>query len=178
MASEPISGRVHKFGDNINTDLINPAQYMELSMDEMIAHAMEGADRGFAAHVKQGDIMVAGKNFGSGSSRETAPMIIKGCGISVVIAEFFARIFYRNAINIGLKVLICPDAGGIQTGDILQVDPVNGVIFDKTTGKTYMSSKLPNHIMDLVNAGGLIPHLKDQLIEPPPAGSRWIRSRG
>ena len=163
MSQETIRGKVHKFGDNINTDLINPAQYMELSLQEMIAHAMEGANPDFAAKVKPGDIMVAGKNFGSGSSRETAPMIIKGCGISVVIAEFFARIFYRNAINIGLKVLICPTAGQINDGDALEVDPVGGVITNLTTGERHACSTLPAHILELVNAGGLVGHLRQKL---------------
>lgn len=159
MAEYLIKGKVHKFGDNINTDFINPAQYMELSLDEMIAHAMEGADPEFAKKVRPGDIMVAGKNFGSGSSRETAPMIIKGCGISVLIAEFFARIFYRNAVNIGLKVLICPDASRINDGDELEVDPMSGVIRDLTTGEEFRCSQLPPNIMELVEDGGLIEHL-------------------
>lgn len=164
MATEIIRGRVHKFGDNINTDAINPAQYMELSMDDMIAHVMEGADPNFAKNVKPGDIMVAGKNFGSGSSRETSPISIKGAGVSVVIAEFFARIFYRNAINIGLKVLICKQASEINSGDELEVDPSIGRIFDLTSGKEYYCDPLPNHILELVKDGGLINHLEKKLV--------------
>lgn len=163
MGQEIIRGRVYKFGDNINTDFINPAQYMELPMDQMIQHAMEGADPDFSKNVRPGDIMVAGKNFGSGSSRETAPLVIKGSGISVVIAEFFARIFYRNAINIGLKVLICPEAGEIAHGDELEVDPAAGTIHDLTSGKEYTCTALPPHILELVNDGGLIPHLEKKL---------------
>lgn len=159
MSYELIRGRVHKFGDNINTDFINPAQYMELSMEEMISHAMEGADPDFSKKVRPGDILVAGKNFGSGSSRETAPFVIKGSGISVVIAEFFARIFYRNAINIGLKVLICPTACEISDGDELEVDPAAGSIRSLTTGKVHRCTRLPANIMDMVNDGGLIEHL-------------------
>ncbi len=132
MQNDTIKGRVLKFGDNINTDFINPAYTMEMPMPEMIKHAMEGADPDFSKKVKPGDIMVAGKNFGSGSSRETAPIVIKESGISVLIAEFYARIFYRNAINIGLKVLTCPQAGEINDGDELEVDPVKGVIKDIT----------------------------------------------
>lgn len=163
MSKELIRGRVHKFGDNINTDFINPAQYMELSMEEMIAHAMEGADPDFSKKVKPGDIMVAGKNFGSGSSRETAPLVIKGSGISVIIAEFFARIFYRNAINIGLKVLMCDSVSEISDGDELEVDASAGRIQNRTTGKEYQCSALPDHILELVNDGGLIGHLEKNL---------------
>lgn len=159
MSDNLIRGKVHKFGDNINTDFINPAQYMELSIKEMTAHAMEGADPAFAKKVRPGDIMVAGKNFGSGSSRETAPVVIKESGIAVVIAEFYARIFYRNAINIGLKVLTCQQAAEINAGDELEVDPTQGTIRDLTTGKDYVCSRLPDHIMALVNDGGLISHL-------------------
>ena len=158
--SEIIKGKVLKFGDNINTDFINPAYTMEFPMPEMIKHAMEGADPDFSKKVRPGDIMVAGKNFGSGSSRETAPVVIKGSGISVIIAEFYARIFYRNAINIGLKVLTCPQASEINDGDELEVDPSQGIVKDLTTGKTYQCSALPDHILELVNDGGLIPHLK------------------
>ena len=163
MADGIIKGRVHKFGDNINTDFINPAQYMELSMEEMIAHAMEGADPDFPKKVKPGDIMVAGKNFGSGSSRETAPMVIKGSGISVLIAEFYARIFYRNAINIGLKVLICPEAAEINDGDVLEVSPIEGTIYNVTTGKKHQCSILPEHILELINDGGLILHIRKRM---------------
>ena len=163
MSAEIIKGRVHKFGDNINTDFINPAQYMELSLEEMTRHAMEGADPEFSNKVRAGDIMVAGKNFGSGSSRETAPLVIKHSGISVIIAEFFARIFYRNAINIGLKVLVCPQATEISDGDELEVDPLAGRINNLTRKRIYSCTALPEHILTLVNDGGLIPHLKKTL---------------
>jgi len=153
-----IRGSVHKFGDNINTDLISPAPYIGMADEIMIAHAMEGADPDFSKKVRPGDIIVGGKNFGSGSSRETAPFIIKGSGISVIIAEFYARIFYRNAINIGLPVLICKDAARINGGDVLRVDPVGGVIVNETSGEEYSCSALPENIMELVRDGGLIPH--------------------
>lgn len=159
MENKIIRGKVFKFGDNINTDLINPAQYMELSMEEMVEHAMEGADPNFSKNVKNGDIIVAGKNFGSGSSRETAPMVIKGSGVSVVIAEYFARIFYRNSINIGLKVLICPEANEISADDELEVDLVSGIINNMTSGKSHTCTKLPENIVEMVNDGGLIEHL-------------------
>lgn len=155
-----IHGFAHKFGDNINTDLISPAQYMELDNAGIAAHAMEGADPDFPRKVKPGDMIVAGKNFGSGSSRETAPIAIKGCGVSVVIAEFFARIFYRNCINIGLPVLICPEAGQIGDGAELEVLLEEGVIRDLSTGKEYRCSPLPENIMTIIAHGGLLGDLE------------------
>ena len=163
MEKKTITGRVWKYGDNINTDLISPAPYVGLTPEIMLAHGMEGVDPEFPKKIRQGDILVAGKNFGSGSSRETAPLVIKGSGVSVVIAEFFARIFYRNAINIGLKVLICPQAKEISHGDQLEVDPLAGQIRDLTTGKQYTCTALPPHILELVNDGGLIAHLEKTL---------------
>lgn len=165
MRNNIIRGKVHKFGDNINTDAISPAQYMEQSVEVMIEHAMEKANPDFSKKVKSGDIMVAGKNFGSGSSRETAPMIIKGSGISVIIAEFFARIFYRNAINIGLKVLITDSVSEINDGDELEVDPAKGTIYNITTGKRYQCSGLPEHIMKLVEDGGLLNQLEKRMLK-------------
>lgn len=163
MSSFSIHGTVHKFGDNINTDLISPAQYIGLEEEIMIAHAMEGADPDFPKKVKPGDIIVAGKNFGSGSSRETAPMIIKGSGISLVIAEFFARIFFRNAINIGLSVLTTSNVSEISDGDELEADPVAGIIRNITTGKEYECTKLPDSIMEIVKDGGLINNIEKKL---------------
>ena len=163
MDKQSIRGRVYKFGDNINTDMINPAQYMELSMEVMIAHAMEGSDPDFSKKVRPGDILVVGKNFGSGSSRETAPMVIQGSGISLIIAEQYARIFYRNAINIGLKVLTCDAVDELRDGDELEVFPAKGVIKNLTTQKQYQCPPLPGHILELVNDGGLINHLDKKL---------------
>ncbi|MGI6084213.1 MAG: 3-isopropylmalate dehydratase small subunit [Acetivibrionales bacterium] len=158
MSEFTIHGKVHKFGDNINTDLISPAPYIGMADEIMIAHAMEGADPEFSRKVKPGDIIVAGKNFGSGSSRETAPFVIKGSGISCIIAEFYARIFYRNSINIGLPVLMTDSVSKISDGDELKVDPLNGIILNVTTGEEYQCSILPDNIMELVKDGGLIPH--------------------
>lgn len=160
MSNVMIRGRVHKFGDNINTDLISPAHYVGNAPEVMIAHAMEGADPDFARNVCSGDILVAGSNFGSGSSRETAPFVIKGSGIQVVIAKFFARIFYRNAINIGLPVLICTETDRIDAGDELEVYPSSGIIKNLTKSEEYAASKLPDNIMQIVSDGGLIPHLQ------------------
>lgn len=160
MYTRALRGSVHKFGDNINTDLISPAQYMELDNAGIASHAMEGADPDFPKKVRPGDIVVAGKNFGSGSSRETAPIAIKECGVSVVIAEFFARIFYRNCINIGLPVLICPEAGEIEDGEELEVLPEDGIIHSLTTGKEYRCSPLPKNIMAIISHGGLLGDLE------------------
>ncbi len=163
MSNFIIHGRVHKYGDNINTDLISPAFYIGMADEIMFAHAMEGVDPDFTKKVRPGDIVVAGKNFGSGSSRETAPFVIKGNGVSVVIAEFFARIFYRNAINIGLAVLTTDCVSKISDGDELKVDPIGGIIQNITTGEEYQCTKLPPNVMELVQDGGLIPHLEKKL---------------
>lgn len=164
MSASMIQGTAHKFGDNINTDLISPAQYMELDNAGIAAHAMEGADPDFPKKVRPGDVIVAGKNFGSGSSRETAPIAIKGCGVAVVIAEFYARIFYRNCINIGLPALICEQAKEIAGGDELEVIPDEGVIRDITTGKTYRCKPLPENIMRIIRNGGLMGDLRARAV--------------
>lgn len=165
MENNIFVGTAHKFGNDINTDLISPAQYMEMSNEEIAAHAMEGADPDFPQKVRPGDIIVAGNNFGSGSSRETAPLALKGCGVSVVIAKFFARIFYRNCINIGLPVLICEEADEIMGGDELEVDPIAGRIVDRTLGRVYHCSPLPEHIMKLIACGGLTGFVRQRLEE-------------
>lgn len=162
MKGYPIHGKVHKFGDNINTDLISPAYYIGKADEIMIAHAMEGADPDFSKKVQPGDIIVAGHNFGPGSSRETAPFVIKGSGIACVIAQSYARIFYRNAINIGLPILVFEQVDEIHDGDELEIDPILGAIFNITTGREYTCVPLPPNIMELVKDGGLIPHLKKQ----------------
>ena len=167
MAGKLIKGRALKYGDNINTDFINPAQYMELSLKEMTRHAMEGVDPEFSQKVRPGDILVAGKNFGSGSSRETAPLVIRESGVAAVVAEFFARIFYRNAINIGLPLLMCDSVSQISHGNELKVDLLNGAIFNVTTKEEYKCSSLPDNIIQLVEDGGLISHLKKQAIAIP-----------
>jgi 3-isopropylmalate dehydratase small subunit len=162
MASHTIHGRVFKYGANINTDLISPAPYIGLSREIMLAHGMEGVDPEFPQKVRPGDIIVAGPNFGSGSSRESAPWIIKESGIGAVVAPLFARIFYRNAINIGLPVLTCEevDLEGISDADELKIDPIEGVIHNLTTNKVISCAKLPKNLMELVMDGGLIGHLE------------------
>jgi len=165
MSQHIIKGHVHKYGDDINTDIISPAQYMELSFADIAAHAMEGIDPSFSSKVKKGDVLVAGRNFGSGSSRETAPIALKHAGIGVVIAELFARIFYRNAINIGLPVVECSMANRIDDGDELEVYPLEGVIKNLTKNEDYRCSVLPEHIVDLINTGGLVKVLEKKLAE-------------
>ena len=155
-------GTVHKYGDHVDTDVIIPARYLNTqSHQELAAHCMEDIDKEFVGRVKPGDIMVAGVNFGCGSSREHAPIAIKAAGISCVIAKNFARIFYRNAINIGLAILECPAAGEeIRNGDQVSIDFDTGVITDETTGKTYQAEPFPPFIKDMIARGGLMASLK------------------
>lgn len=163
MAGYTIHGFVHKYGDNINTDYISPAPFVGMPDEVMFAHAMEGVDPDFSKKVRPGDILVAGKNFGPGSSRETAPYVIQGNGISVIIAEFFARIFYRNAINIGLPVLTCKDVDSIHDGDELEVNPMEGIIHNITKNEYYYCTRFPENIMELMEDGGLLKHLEKKL---------------
>ena len=151
-------GRVFKYGDNIDTDVIIPARYLNTSdPSELAAHCMEDIDTEFVKNVKKGDIMVGTKNFGCGSSREHAPIAIKASGISCVIASSFARIFYRNAINIGLPILECADAAeAISNGDEVEVDFSTGDIHDLTTGKSFKAQPFPEFIQDIIASGGLI----------------------
>lgn len=154
-------GTVHKYGDNVDTDVIIPARYLNTSSHkELASHCMEDIDIDFTKKVKDGDIMVAEKNFGCGSSREHAPIAIKASGISCVIASTFARIFYRNAINIGLPILECDAAAKeIKAGDEVDVDFDTGVITDITTGKTYQAEPFPPFIQEIISDGGLIRHV-------------------
>ena len=155
-------GRVHKFGDNVDTDVIIPARYLNRSDEEWLAsHCMEDIDADFAKNVKAGDIMVAEANFGCGSSREHAPIAIKASGISCVIASTFARIFYRNAINIGLAILECDEAAkDIKDGNEVEVDFDSGVISNITTGKTYQAQPFPPFIQNIIKNGGLMNSIK------------------
>ncbi|WP_178668374.1 3-isopropylmalate dehydratase small subunit [uncultured Eubacterium sp.] len=155
-------GRVHKFGDNVDTDVIIPARYLNRSNEEWLAsHCMEDIDADFAKNVKPGDIMVAEANFGCGSSREHAPIAIKASGISCVIASTFARIFYRNAINIGLAILECDEAArDIKADDEVEVDFDSGIITNITTGKTYQAQPFPPFIQNIIKNGGLMNSIK------------------
>ena len=154
--------KVYKYGDNVDTDVIIPARYLNTpNAKELATHCMEDIDPDFVKNVKEGDIMVAGWNFGCGSSREHAPLAIKASGVKCVIAPSFARIFYRNAINIGFPILECAEAAeGIQAGDTVSVDFNTGVITDETTGKTYQAAPLPEFVQGIVDNGGLLKSLK------------------
>ena len=160
-----VKGRVHKYGDNVDTDVIIPARYLNTSKhEELAAHCMEDIDKDFVNRVKPGDIMVANKNFGCGSSREHAPIAIKASGISCVIASTFARIFYRNAINIGLAILECDEADqDIQADDEVQVDFDTGLITNLTTGKTYQAQPFPPFIQNIIEKGGLLNSIRDKM---------------
>lgn len=151
-------GRVHKYGDNVDTDVIIPARYLNTaSHKELAAHCMEDIDKDFVNKVQQGDIIVADKNFGCGSSREHAPIAIKSSGISCVIASTFARIFYRNSINIGLPILECDEAAkDIEDGDMVSVDYDTGVIVNETKNKKYQAEPFPEFIQNIIRKGGLI----------------------
>jgi 3-isopropylmalate/(R)-2-methylmalate dehydratase small subunit len=156
------NGKVFKYGDNVDTDVIIPARYLNTtSASELAAHCMEDIDKDFASNVKQGDIIVAQNNFGCGSSREHAPIAIKASGIVCVIANTFARIFYRNSINIGLPILECPEAvKEINAGDNVSVDLNTGTITNHTSGKVYKTQPFPESIQEIIHNGGLLNKLK------------------
>ena len=155
-------GFVHKYGDNVDTDVIIPARYLNIAdKQELATPCMEDIDKNFVQVVKGGDVMVGGFNFGCGSSREHAPMVIKESGISCVIAKTFARIFYRNAINIGLAILECPEASEkIQSGDEVSIDFDTGLITNLTKGETYQANPFPEFIKEIIQAGGLMADIK------------------
>ena len=159
------TGNVYKYGDNVDTDVIIPARYLNApSPDELAKHCMEDIDASFATKVQPGDIIVGGANFGCGSSREHAPIAIRACGVRCVIAASFARIFYRNSINIGFPILECPEAAAaIQNGDEVSVDFDSGLIRDETTGAEFRATALPPFIGRIVEDGGLLPYLKARL---------------
>jgi len=160
-----IKGKVHKFGADVNTDVIIPARYLNISQPEELAkHCMEDIDPEFLARVAPGDIIVAATNFGCGSSREHAPLAIKACGISCIIAQSFARIFFRNAINIGLPLLECAEAvSETGAGDILEVQLSSGEIKNISRNKKFIANRYPEFMMGIINAGGLIEYTKAKL---------------
>ena len=160
-----VQGTVHKYGDNVDTDVIIPARYLNTSShEELASHCMEDIDRDFVKRVKSGDIMVAEKNFGCGSSREHAPIAIKASGFACVIASTFARIFYRNAINIGLAILECDEAArNIRPGDEVRVDFDTGVIENLTTHQTYQAQPFPPFIQNIIQKGGLLNAIQDRM---------------
>ncbi len=157
-----LKGTSHRYGDNVDTDVIIPARYLNTyDPAELASHCMEGIDPGFASAVKPGDLIIGGKNFGCGSSREHAPIAILGSGVGCVIAAGFARIFFRNAINTGLPILECPEAAaGIGGGDEVEVDLATGTITDLTTGRSFAAKPFPAFILEIIRAGGLVAYLK------------------
>ena len=160
-----LKGKGWKFGADIDTDAIIPARYLNTSdPKELAKHCMEDADPNFVQHMNKGDIIVAEKNFGCGSSREHAPIAIKESGISCVVAKTFARIFYRNSFNMGLPIFECAEASEkVETGDVLEVDPAAGIIKNITKNETYKTSTIPPFMQELIDDGGLINHIKKRL---------------
>ena len=161
---ENARGKVFKYGDNVDTDVIIPARYLNSSdPNELSTHCMEDIDKEFVSKVKKGDIIVAGKNFGCGSSREHAPISIKASGVSCVIAETFARIFYRNSINIGMLIIECPEASKeIEQGDDVEIDFNTGIIKDITKGTTYQGQSFPEFMQKIIAAGGLVNYINEK----------------
>ena len=161
-----LTGSVLKYGDHVDTDVIIPARYLNTSeKQELAAHCMEDLDRSFVQRVRPGDILVAGQNFSCGSSREHAPIAIQASGISLVIAKSFARIFYRNAINIGLAIVECPEAAaGIAEGDTVEADLDSGIIRDLTTGAEYHTAPFPPFVQEIIAHGGLMQSVADGIL--------------
>ncbi len=155
--------RAWVFGDDIDTDVLAPSAYMKQSVEEVAKHCLEALDPEFAASVRPGDAFVAGDNLGVGSSREQAPQALMLLGIRVLLAKSFARIFYRNALNLGLPALVCPQADRIQRGDRLAVDVLAGKVDDLTRGETLYCEPLPAHLVAMITDGGLLPHLKKRM---------------
>ena len=156
-------GRAWVYGDDINTDLLAPAAYLKGSMEDAARHCIEDLDADFASSVREGDVFVAGENLGIGSSREQAPQALQILGIRTVLAKSFGRIFYRNALNLGMPTLVCPNTDRIRNGDRLRVDAAAGVVHNLSTGEDLPCESLPDHLMEMVADGGLIAHLKKKL---------------
>lgn len=161
-----LRGKVWKFGDHVNTDDIIAARYLNtVDENELAAHCMETAMPGFSKSISRGDFIVAGQNFGCGSSREHAPIAIKACGISVVVAKSFARIFFRNAINIGLPIVELPQTDEISSGDVLEIDIGNGILKNISTGRRYTFHGYPGFLQEIITTGGLMPWIKERHIK-------------
>jgi 3-isopropylmalate/(R)-2-methylmalate dehydratase small subunit len=157
------TGRVWAFGDDIDTDLLAPGAYMKGPIEQLAPHCLEALDAGFARSVRPGDVLVAGDNLGIGSSREQAVHALKHLGIRVVLARSFGRIFYRNALNLGLPSLVCPDLHAVRTGDELRVDMIGGVVENLSTARVHACEPIPPHLLEMVEDGGLLPHLEKKL---------------
>ncbi|MFN4163170.1 MAG: 3-isopropylmalate dehydratase [Ferrovibrio sp.] len=163
MTAANNTGRVWKFGDNIDTDVLAPGLYMKSPLAELAKHCLETVEPRFAKEVKPGDIVVGGRNFGMGSSREQAVMALRELGVGAVVAPSFAGIFYRNALNLGLLALVCPEAGKIRADSVLAVDAARAELRDIETGKIYACEPLPAHLLQMIADGGLLPHLEKKL---------------
>jgi 3-isopropylmalate/(R)-2-methylmalate dehydratase small subunit len=173
-----LAGRVWKFGDDVDTDAIVPGRFLILNTPQELAkHAFEGVRPEFKDQVKPGDIIVAGDNFGCGSSREHAPLALKGAGVRYVIAKSFARIFFRNSINIGVTLLECAEAGRISEGDVLEVDEAKGVIKNKTKKETYKIKPLPEFLVEIVRSGGLIEFARKMVEQKSKSKAKREKSR-
>ncbi len=157
------NGRAFVFGDNVDTDALAPGLYMKGPIDQLAQHCLESLDPQFARAVRSGDFVIGGENFGMGSSREQAAMVLRQLGVEAVIARSFAGLFFRNCLNLGLAPLECADAGRIRVGDRLIVDPVAGKITNQTQGDTYPCVPIPAHLLEMVRDGGLLPHLARKL---------------
>jgi 3-isopropylmalate/(R)-2-methylmalate dehydratase small subunit len=154
------AGRVWRFGDNLNTDVLAPGAYMKFGIEEIARHCLEAVEPRFAKEVQRGEVLVAGRNCGAGSSREQAPQALKHLGVAALIAESFAGLFYRNALNLGLPALVCPEARRIRADDRLRVDAESGRIENLTTGEIIACEPIPAHLMQMIRDGGLLPHLE------------------
>ncbi len=163
MKTRLTARRIWKYGDGVDTDLLAPGTYMKGSMEDLAVHCLEAIDPGFAGQVRDGDVLVAGKNFGIGSSREQAAQVLRMLGVTAVIARSFGGIFYRNAFNLGLYALVSDDIDRIEKDHNISVDPLAGRITNETTGEVLACEKVPEHLAAIVSAGGLIPHLEKTL---------------
>lgn len=159
--------RAWVLGDNIDTDVIAPGRYMKFGVEEIARHCLEAVLPAFAASAKRGDFVVAGRNFGAGSSREQAPAALKHLGVAALVAESFAGLFYRNALNLGLPAVVCPDARRIRDGDLLKLDYRQAVVLNLTTRQRLAFEPIPPHLLQMVRDGGLIPHLEKRLANTP-----------
>ncbi len=158
-----VSGKAWVFGDEINSDVMAPGIYFKESIDVMASHCCEAVNPNFAKNVQPGDIVVAGRNFGIGSAREQAALSFVHLKVGAILAKSFARIYYRNVLNFGVPALVFPEADEISAGDNLTVDPIAGVVENETTGKTYTVSPIPEHLMEMIKLGGLMPYLKQKI---------------
>ncbi len=166
MAAGHITGKAWVFGDEMNTDTMAPGIYFKEPIEVLAQHCLEVVDPDFARQVQPGDIVVGGRSFGVGSAREQAAMAFRHLGVGAILAESFSRIFYRNAINFGLPLLIFPQAKEVAAGDQLEVDPVKGIITNTSAGNVYHVEGIPEHLMQMINIGGLMPWLKEKYSQP------------